>query len=198
VTGSFASWTPEVAATTVSSRKAEFASVFASEEAFRAWYDVAAPRVYTYLHGRCGGEASLAEELTQQTFVSAIRGRARFDGRADPLTWIIAIARSRLVDHYRRLAREERRHLRVVVAEIARPSTTGEAMWHDGDAREGVMAALHALPAEQRAALVLHHVDGLPIREVASELGRSASAVESLLARARRRFRQVYEEAGHD
>lgn len=135
----------------------------------------------------------MAQELTQETFISAIRGRGRFDGRSDPMTWIIAIARSRLVDHYRREAREERRHLRVVVQEISRAEgSAADAAW-DADERASVLAALRGLPAEQPAALVLHHVDGLPVREVAGQLGRTESAVESLLARARRRFRQLYE-----
>lgn len=193
-----ASRPPEVGATTASSRKADFALVFETEAAFRAWYDAAAPRVYAYLHGRCGGDSRLAEELTQQAFVSGIRGRDRFDGRSDPMTWMIAIARNRLVDHYRRQARDERRHLRVVVGEVTRAAGASESPWQDAARREDVLAALRRLSAEQRAALVLHHVDGLSVREVARQLDRSESAVESLLARARRRFRQQYEGRDHD
>ena len=192
---SIVSPTAQVGATTDTNRKADFASVFATEAAFRDWYDAAAPRVYAYLHGRCGGDSALAEELTQQTFVSAIRGRGGYDGRSDPMTWMITIARSRLVDHYRRLARDERRHLRVIVGEISRSAGAPDAPWQEADTRELVLAALRGLPAEQRVALVLHHVDGLSVREVADQLDRSESAVESLLARARRRFRQLYEGA---
>jgi RNA polymerase sigma-70 factor, ECF subfamily len=188
----------EVGATTESDRRAELASVFETEAAFRTWYDTTAPRVYGYLYGRCGGDTALAEELTQQTFVAAVRARRGFDGRSDPITWIIAIARNRLVDHYRKRARDERRHLRVVVGEVTREPRTAEAPWPVDDRREEVLAALRGLPAEQRAALILHHVDGLSVREVSHQLGRSSSAVESLLARARRRFRQLYEVADHD
>jgi RNA polymerase sigma-70 factor (ECF subfamily) len=99
------------------------------------------------------------------------------------------------VDHYRRLAREERRHLRVIVGEISKSAGSSETPWQEADVRELVLAALRGLPAEQRVALVLHHVDGLSVREVADQLDRSESAVESLLARARRRFRQLYEGA---
>lgn len=193
MTRSIASLSPEVGATNATNRKADFASLFATEAAFRGWYDVAAPRVYAYLHGRCGGDPALAEELTQQTFVSAIRSHRGFDGRSDPMTWIIAIARSRLVDHYRRLARDERRHLRMIVGEISRTAGDVGTAWPEADTRELVLAALRGLPAEQRVALVLHHVDGLSVRDVAEELDRSESAIESLLARARRRFRQLYE-----
>lgn len=146
---------PEVGATTASSRKADFASVFETEAAFCAWYDDAAPRVYAYLHGRCGGDTRLAEELTQQTFVSAIRGRAGFDGRSDSTTWIIAIARNRLAGHYRKQARDERRHLRVVVGEIAREAGPTEAAWREADTREDVLATLRA---RRVVAVVQHHL----------------------------------------
>jgi RNA polymerase sigma-70 factor (ECF subfamily) len=174
----------------VGERAADLAEVFADESAFRRWYEAQAPRVYAYLHGRCGGDAALAEELTQQTFLQAIRGRRSFDGRSDQTTRLIAIARNRLVDHFRRLDREERRHLRLVVREIE--AGGAEQEWAAHDLRAEVVAALGQLPAAQRVALILHHVDGLPVRDVAAALGRSASAVESLLARGRERFRQVF------
>lgn len=179
----------------------DFGAIFASEAAFRAWYDQAAPRVYAYLLGRCAGDRALAEELTQQAFVAAVRDRASFDGRADPITWVVAIARNRLIDHLRRQEREEKRHLRVVVREIEAErggAAPGDAApWHAIDTREQVFGILRALPSAQRAALVLHHVDGLSVRDIATQLGRSPSAVESLLARGRDRFRSLFEEHDH-
>jgi RNA polymerase sigma-70 factor (ECF subfamily) len=158
---------------------------------------VAARRVYAYLFGRCGGEASLAEELTQLTFIDAIRHRETYDGRADSVTWLIAIGRNRLLDHLRRQEREERRRLRIVVREIAVDDGQGAA-WHTLEDRDQIVRAMHLLPATQRAALILHHVDGLPVRDVAVAMGRSQTAVESLLSRGRERFRRVYEERHRD
>jgi RNA polymerase sigma-70 factor (ECF subfamily) len=170
--------------------KATMAASFATESAFRAFYDQALPRIYGYLHDRCGGDAALAEELTQQTFVTAVRERARFDGRADPMTWLTAIARHKLADHFRRLSRDERRHLRLMAREITL-DPEGRA-WSRMDEREAVVAGLATLPALQRAVLVLHYADGLPIREVAAQLGKSESAIESLMTRAREAFRRSY------
>jgi RNA polymerase sigma-70 factor (ECF subfamily) len=135
----------------------------------------------------------LAEELTQLTFIDAIRHRDTYDGRADSVTWLIAIGRNRLLDHLRRQEREERRRLRIVVREIA-VDDRREATWHALEDRDQIIRALGRLPASQRAALILHHVDGLPIRDVAIAMRRSQTAVESLLSRGRERFRTVYEE----
>lgn len=174
-------------------RRTEFHAIFVDERKFREWYDVAARRVYAYLFGRCGGEASLAEELTQLTFIDAIRHRETYDGRADSVTWLIAIGRNRLLDHLRRQEREERRRLRIVVREIA-VGDGQEAAWDTLEDRDQIVRAMRLLPANQRAALILHHVDGLPVREVAIAMQRSQTAVESLLSRGRERFRMVYEE----
>jgi RNA polymerase sigma-70 factor, ECF subfamily len=176
-------------------RRTELQAIFADERQFRPWYDVAARRVYAYLFGRCGGDASLAEELTQLTFMDALRRRDTYDGRADSITWLIAIGRNRLLDHLRRMERDERRRLRIVVREIAIEDRR-DAAWQTHEDRDDIVRAMRLLPATQRAALILHHVDGLSVRDVAVAMGRSQTAVESLLSRGRERFRTVYED--HD
>jgi RNA polymerase sigma-70 factor (ECF subfamily) len=178
------------------SLRRSFAQTFATEADFRAFYDQALPRIYGYLHDRCGGDAAVAEELTQQTFVAAIRERSRFDGRSEPITWLIAIARHKLADHFRRLEREERRHFRLVAREIE--LGPDDRSWTDADQRSTVVRTLATLPALQRAVLVLHYADGLSIREMARELGKSESATESLMSRAREAFRRSYGAAADD
>jgi len=177
----------------VPDRRLELERIFEDEHAFQRWYEVAARRLYAYLFGRCGGDPSLAEELTQQAFLQAVRHRDSYDGRSDPVTWLIAIGRNRLIDHLRREEREERRHLRLIVREISAPRSI-ESM-RSRDERADILAVLRRLPAGQRAALILHHVDDLSVRDVASALHRSEGAVEALLSRGRARFREIYEEA---
>lgn len=162
-------------------------AVFADEAAFRAWYEYALPRVHRYLFHRCGRDRSLAEELTQETFVEAIRSRRRFAGRDDPLNWVIGIARHRLADHFRRLERQERG----VINLASRGHLDAVEPWNDPD--DELAAAVAALPAMQRAVVVLRYLDDLPVREVARLLGRSEKAVESLLSRGRDALRRTYE-----
>jgi RNA polymerase sigma-70 factor (ECF subfamily) len=165
--------------------------VFSDPALFDPWYRDAVVRVYRYLHGRCAGDPTLAEELTQETFLQAIRHRGTFQGRAQVVTWLISIARNKLTDHYRALEREERRRLRLVVREVAIPST--DETWARHEHREELLAAMRSLPAAQRAAVVLHYVDGLSVRDVAARLGRSEKAIESLLTRGREGLRRQLE-----
>lgn len=185
------------ATVTAPDRTQELARAFADPAAFRAWYDVAVVRVYGYLYGRCGGDMDLAEELTQQTFLQAIRHWQTFDGRADSITWLCSIARNKLTDHYRDLDRQERRQLRLVVREIEM-ADRDPALDRTVADRDAVLEALRGLPPLQRAALILRFVDGLSVRDVAVALDRSEDATESLLRRAKDRFREIYPEAPDD
>lgn len=59
-------------------------------------------------------------------------------------------------------------------------------------------AALERLGPHHRAALTLRYLDGLPVAEVAENLGRGIHATEALLQRARRALRRAYVEGGTD
>jgi RNA polymerase sigma-70 factor (ECF subfamily) len=157
-------------------------------EAFRAWYDEVMPRVYRYLAVRCEGDAALAEELTQQTFIAAIRDRDRFDHRSDAVTWLCAIGRHKLVDHYRRAGRARRGEAALVALQPA----VAERWVARSDERVAVSDALATLHPDHRLALIFRYLDDLPVREVATAIGRSESATESLLTRAREAFRRAY------
>ena len=153
-----------------------------------ALYDDAVGEVYGYLLARCRNR-TVAEDVTSEVFMGAVDSVTR--GRVDDVTtaWLIGIARHKLVDHWRRMEREDRR-LHAVAGTIVEPADP----W---DVELDVMAArdvLGDLGAHHRAALTLRYVDDLPVADVAAELGRTVHATEALLVRARSAFRNRYEE----
>jgi RNA polymerase sigma-70 factor, ECF subfamily len=176
----------------VVARAMDQAEAVAEWAAFVDAYRALMPAVYRYLFRGTGGDVALAEDLTQATFMAAVSAYRRGAPESLSSRWLQVVARSRLIDHYRRLAREESK-----LALIGgRRNDGGEGA---DDAAEflsapAAQAALGELPASQRAALVLRYLDDLPVGEVAEWLGRSVRATESLLARARRSFRAAYEE----
>ncbi|HEU4919244.1 MAG TPA: RNA polymerase sigma factor [Candidatus Limnocylindrales bacterium] len=180
---------PQRAGAEAARRATSFAARCADDRAFSDWYDTALPRVYGFIHGRTGGDSSLAEDITAQAFLEAIRARHTFDGRSDPVTWICSIARNRLIDHYRAEARDRGRHLRLVVTDL----TADQQAWWDGvDDRDAVLTALAALPPIERTALTLRYLDGYSVRDTARLIGRTEAATESLLVRARDRVRAAF------
>jgi RNA polymerase sigma-70 factor, ECF subfamily len=98
------------------------------------------------------------------------------------------------VDHYRRREREERK-----LAAIGGAAEVDDLLEWTGEAdRDRAIDALGEVAASQRAALVLHYLDGFPVAEVARMLGKSEHATESLLARGRESFKRAYREANDD
>ena len=164
-----------------------------STDGFRALYADALPRVYGYFYHRCGGDAALAEDLTQETFLAAVAALKRGTPVAAPLPWLFGIARHKLLDHFRR---QRRRGWTVLSWDEEVDDEELAAPVADEAARERVVAALAAVPSPQRDALVLRYLDGLAVPEVAAALGRSVAAVESLLVRGRAGFRRGFREAG--
>jgi RNA polymerase sigma-70 factor, ECF subfamily len=166
-----------------------FAALCADDRAFTDWYATALPRVYGFVYARAGGYGTLAEDVTAQAFLEAIRGRHGFDGRSDPVTWICSIARNRLIDHYRAAERDRMRHLSLVVTDLAAGE---ESAWHRLDDRDAVLSVLATLPPIERTALTLRYLDGYTVRDTARLIGRSEKATESLLVRARDRVRSAF------
>lgn len=165
----------------------------ADEVAFRRWYEASMPRVYAYLLSRTAGDGALAEELTQQVFVDALAALPRYEGSAESVTWLITIAQRRLVDHWRRLGRVQRRHEALSLARRNEDLTA----WQATESGSLVRDSLDSLPGDQRIALILFHVDGLPVRAIARLMRRSEGATESLLRRARVGLRREFEGDNH-
>lgn len=164
----------------------------AESAALLALYPVALPQVYGYLIARCGKQ-SVAEDLTSETLlaaVDAIRRRASVTGVVS-VPWLVGIARHKLVDHWRRQARDERR-----LYALASTGSDASDPWEvelDGLRTRAVMSELSP---DHRAVLTLRYIDDLPVREIAELMGRSEHATEGLLSRAKDSFRRYYE--GHE
>jgi RNA polymerase sigma-70 factor (ECF subfamily) len=155
---------------------------------FRLFYDEALPVVYGYFLRRCGGRVDVAEDLTQQTFASALAGLRAGTEVAAPLPWVVAIARRRLVDHWRAETSWRRR------LDAGRRMSAGAFA---PDLPEPELAvALGRVSSEHRTALVLRYVDDLSVRQIAELMGRSERATESLLVRARSALADEYRELG--
>lgn len=152
-------------------------------------YDEAVVDVYGYFHRRCRNRA-VAEDLTTETFLAAVESIERGIVETVTVAWLIGIARHKLVDHWRRVERDQRRR----VAVEAEPQPPHETDWN---ARLDAIVAhdvLVDLGEHHRSVLTLRYVDDLPVADVAHLIDRTVHATEALLVRARRAFRIRYEE----
>jgi RNA polymerase sigma-70 factor (ECF subfamily) len=144
-----------------------------------ALYETGLPTVFGFCRTRL--PVHDAEDVTAEVFCAAAEQlRSRPDAELTT-AWLVTAARNRITDRWRHKARWTDR-LAFIAA--SQPTTAPETNPPGGD----VIDALDRLPTAQRAALVLHHVDGRRVAEIAGLLNRSDRAVESLLARARRKL----------
>ena len=153
-----------------------------------AIYRVALPQVYGYLLPRCGSVA-LAEDLTGETFTAAVAAVRCGQVGEVTVAWLIGVARHKLVDHWRRVAREQRG-----LAAAQRDRDDDPDPWAEVLDLEAAHAALRRLSGPQRSAMTLRYLDGLSVPQVAEHLGRSVHATETLLVRARAALRRVYQD----
>jgi RNA polymerase sigma-70 factor (ECF subfamily) len=161
--------------------------------ALLALYDRSLPDVFGYLVRRCPTEA-LAEDLTAETFLAAVDAVRKGRGAGLSTGWLITVARNKLVDHWRRVEREERSRLLMVPSE---PVPDADAWVEDLDPSRA-STVLDGLGPHHRVALTLRYLDGLSVPQVADQLDRTVHATEALLVRARSAFRKAYTEGSDD
>lgn len=160
-----------------------------------AWFDEALPRIFGYFLPRVGGRVAVAEDLTQETILAAVRSGHGPSRPKAVIPWLFGIARHKLMDHYRREDRERRHFGRPVDLDEIDLESVPPLPDLDLDVlhiRDTVIATLDLLPPRQRGALVARYLDGCDVPTTATLLGISVHAAESLLARARTSFRRHY------
>lgn len=154
-----------------------------------ALYDAALPEVHGYLMHRVRSRP-LAEDLAAETFMGAVDAINRGVVQTVTTAWLIGIARHKLVDHWRRQSREERR-LTAIAGELRDEEADPWEVVLDRNLAEAVLARLST---PYRMALTLRYLDGLPVAEVADHMDRSLGSAEKLISRAKQSFRDHYEE----
>lgn len=140
-------------------------------------------------------DVAAAEEIVSEALLAFVRNVHSLDAETVQLHgWLRGVVRHKAADVGRQAAKQRR------LAEAARNgSAIGNgraepmsAMEID-ELRQDVLAALDRLPELQRLVLEWKHAQEQSVREIAARLGQTEKSVESLLYRARKEFRRVYE-----
>jgi len=162
---------------------------------FSEFYD----RVHHFVASASGADRRDVDDLVQDTLLEAWRGRDRFRGDSEPLTWVLGIARHRVLLRRRSAARSDRLRGEVIAAarSLDRDEIPG-AILESEEMRRLVRQALDGLGAAYAQVLALRYFEGLPLREIAARLGEGEKAVESRLQRAREAVREAMSRGADD
>ena len=156
-------------------------------EALAVLYGRLAPMIVLRLTRRCN-DASLVDEVVQDTFVAIWQGAKRYDGRGEAAAWAWGIAVRRLVDALRRRPQP--------AASLADVGEGREVMASAEDAvllgveHGDLGGALNRLSPELRAVVQATILDGLTTREAARLLGLPTGTVKTRMMRARAALRE--------
>ena len=156
-------------------------------EAFDALYAAFAGRLRGYLLSQCR-DAALADDLLQETFMQIHRSRRTYQPGRPVTPWIYAIARHVYLMKRRSAGRRARFEERLV-ADARSSDVPHDALetMADGDA---VRRALRDVPADQRQALLMHHVEGWSFVEIAARLGIRVNAAKTRAFRGMKKMRE--------
>jgi RNA polymerase sigma factor (sigma-70 family) len=187
------------AATAASDEQLVAAIRAGSDEALETLFLRYKDRIAAYVRGIVADQGK-AEDIVQETFISALRNLRSTRQTIAFKPWIYQIARNACIDQLRRQKRAQEVSLdsdSFNVQDEGRISQSGPSTHNAVSQREDMHAlrqAFGGLPDSQHEALVMRELEGLSYSEIASRLNVSPAAVESILFRARRGLKDEFDQ----
>ena len=174
------------------------------EAAFRQFFDGHFSRLYRFALRRTEGDADAAEEIAQKTLITAMRKLHTFRGEATLFTWLCAICRREVSAwrvargrHSAVMLSEDAPEIRNQLAALATVAEQPDEAFDRVETARLVQVALDLLPGSYSEVLEWKYIYGLTVAEISERMSTGPKAVESLLGRARRSFRQVFSVLAH-
>jgi len=151
--------------------------------------------VYAYVRHRLAPRADLVDDVVQDVFVAALGSLFSYLGNAPLRSWLLGIARHKVEAFYRQRLRDPEP---LPEGDDAFEPAAGGALIDEQIDRARLEAKtqriLKRLPEAYGLALLWRYWENRSVRDIAEATGRTEKAVERLLARARARFRQLWDQ----
>ena len=172
------------------------------EAAFEAFFEHNAPRLYRFALSRLDHNEDEAEEIVQATLTRVVPRLATYRGEAALFTWLCTFCVREISARFRKRRRAPSKvGLAERIPDVERAlRLLSDASEHDPERRllrrelgDRVQLALDRLPGRYGDALEWKYAQGLSVRQIGLRLEIGTMAAQSLLARARRAFREEFE-----
>ena len=155
-------------------------------DGFDGIYAALSGRIRGYLMSQCR-DAARADDLLQETFLQMHRSRRTYEPGRPVTPWVFAIARHVYLMHRRSTGRRLRFE-ETLAADVRSRDVAHDAVRTIVETDQ-VRRALGEVPADQRDALLLHHVEGWSFVEIAARLGIRVNAAKTRAFRGRKKMR---------
>jgi len=171
------------------------------QRAFDQFFNDNFARLYRFAHARMSDDREATREIVQTALSKALSKICDYRGESALFTWLCVICRNEIIDWARRNARY-REHIvltedypeiqAAVDSFVAPPAADPRQQYQKHEASRLVQVALDKLPPRYGDALEWKYIEGYSVKEIAGRMGVSQDAVQSLLARARKAFEEIY------
>jgi len=170
-------------------------------------YEANVDGLYTFVFYRVGRDATLAEDVVQETFAKALKRLMDYDAeRGSVRSWLCTMSRNVIRDHLRAHRRatelasmwDRVDETLAQVFEALEQAPLSDEVIARAETRDLVNMTIANLPDHYRQVLRRKYVDGDSVQSLATRLAVSEEAAKSLLARARRAFRETFSTLCHE
>ncbi len=166
------------------------------QRAFEQLFGRIAPRLHAFFR-RCFGQATVADELLQTTFLNIHKGRHTYKPGASVQTWMFAIAANVRRDEWRRRYRLKEDCSEDALEAAERKNQVSPTLAAETrDRIQRVRVALERLPESQRVVVSLHRYEGMSFAEIAEVLGTTPAAARIRAFRAYEALREELRDLG--
>jgi len=168
--------------------------------AFEQFFNEYYPKLYRFVKRRMPRDAAAAEDIAQGTLCRALESLRGYRGEAALFTWLCTLCRREMSQRWHdkdaaadALLAEDHPEVRAALESLAANEGADPLLATDrAQLRDAIRVALDYLPAPYGDILEWKYLRDMSIGEIASRLGRSPKAAESLLTRAREAFREAF------
>lgn len=153
---------------------------------------------------------TVAEEVVQETFLAALQAKERFAGQSSERTWLVGIMKHKIMDHFRRSAREQTDPVEDVAGRDLQDPFDEEGHWRQGAAGpkawadpsgaldrqqfwQALKVCLGKLPPRAANVFTLREIDDVPSEEICATMSISKANLWVMLHRARMQLRKCLE-----
>jgi RNA polymerase sigma-70 factor (ECF subfamily) len=171
------------------------------ERVMRSFFEDYYPRLFRFASIRLGGDADAADEVAQRTLCRALRKLNQYRAEASLFTWLCQLCRHEIHDDVERSQRDARRlvsidddsQIRAALESLPADAQNEPAdLVRRSELQQRIAVVLDYLPVRYADVLEWKYVEELGVNEIAERLDVSQHAAESLLARARRAFKEAW------
>lgn len=169
--------------------------------AFDAFFGEYFPRLYRFVLPRIDHDEAAAKDICQESLARALRKLSTYRGEAALFTWLCRFARNSLSDYWQKRRRENQHVMYAEDDELtmaalesieSNPFEGPEAQRYGEELARAVHVALDHLPERYGEALEWKYLDGMSTAQIATRLGATTIAAQSVLQRAREAFKEAF------